>query len=516
MKLIFLIPAILLVSLHTSASNVFVAPNGSSKGDGTITKPYDLNTVLRGASKVRAGDTVYLRGGNYLMPVPSNGFKVTLSGAPDKSITFRSYTDEWAIIDGNLTGRSGCYNVTMFAVSGSYLTFRDFEITNTQTDNRVISVKGSNPCGRRGSALDDRGSFNKFINLVIHDTGQGITAWSNGQGGEYYGNIVYLNGWDAPDRPHGHNLYAQNTNRSKLLKHNVLLDPFGHIWQLYGSSAANVVNMTLDGNVFVNGSTTSGAGIMDNFVYKNNKHFYSRPTFGREPKANYKNAYITNNYFADGVTAADWTNFVFTGNTVFDNNPKGTLVSFITAKNPATFARLDNNNYFRCFLTYPYWNFFASAVGGRYAYDKVSGTQVKAYNYTGKSWKNDLGFDANSTFTDNPPGTNVVFVEPNLYQNGRGMVVIYNWELRNTVAVDLSSILQTNDSFRIRNVQDYNADIIYGKYTGASVSVEMKNRTQAVPVGYNRSKFYHNPLGENTFPKFGVFIVERTSKKNAG
>jgi hypothetical protein len=44
----------------------FVSPAGSSSGDGSQSRPWDLPTALANAAgKVQPGDTVWLRGGTY-------------------------------------------------------------------------------------------------------------------------------------------------------------------------------------------------------------------------------------------------------------------------------------------------------------------------------------------------------------------------------------------------------------------------------------------------------------------
>ncbi len=43
--------------------DLYVAPNGSPRGDGSQNKPLDLNTVLSEKSPAKPGDTVYLKGG---------------------------------------------------------------------------------------------------------------------------------------------------------------------------------------------------------------------------------------------------------------------------------------------------------------------------------------------------------------------------------------------------------------------------------------------------------------------
>ena len=76
----------------------YVAPNGSPSGNGSLTRPWDLQTALKQPSNVPPGATIYLRGGTY-----SGKFYSGLTGLLTLPITVRSYPGEWAKIDGYVT-----------------------------------------------------------------------------------------------------------------------------------------------------------------------------------------------------------------------------------------------------------------------------------------------------------------------------------------------------------------------------------------------------------------------------
>ena len=52
----------------------------------------------------------------------------------------------------------------------------NFEITNSELVTRKIGVSGSNPTEKPSDSVDDVGNGTKIINLIIHDTGQGISG----------------------------------------------------------------------------------------------------------------------------------------------------------------------------------------------------------------------------------------------------------------------------------------------------------------------------------------------------
>ena len=79
-----------------SGPAVYVDPGkGSDTNNGSATKPW--KTVAYAVKQLRAGDTLYLRGGTYYERV-----YLTESGEPDQPITIRAYPGEIAILDGGL------------------------------------------------------------------------------------------------------------------------------------------------------------------------------------------------------------------------------------------------------------------------------------------------------------------------------------------------------------------------------------------------------------------------------
>ena len=109
----------------------------------------------------------------------------------------------------------------------------------------------------------------KIINMVLHDCGQGIGFWTYSPDGEAHGNVIYYNGWQGTggDRGHGHGIYTQNQNGTKLISDNIIFDQLGLGIQAYGSGSAYLNNVTIDGNViFNNGSTSTGSILVDNIL----------------------------------------------------------------------------------------------------------------------------------------------------------------------------------------------------------------------------------------------------------
>jgi hypothetical protein len=137
----------------------------------------------------------------------------------------------------------------------------------------------------------------------------------------------------------------------------------------------------------------------------------------------------------------------------------------------------------------------------------VSRVTMNGNTYIGGPTNDISGFRAssfpnNAYVTTHPKGVNVI-VRPSYYVRGRANVVIYNWDLRNSVAVDLSRVLKRGDLFEIRDVQNFfGPPIAVGTYTGSPVAIPIRAPIHvAQPIGEVRVKI------PNTRPQFGVFVV---------
>ena len=520
--------------------NIFyAAPTGTPEGNGSLNSPWDLATVLAHPDTVEPGATIYLRGGSYFLPETIGGFDSNLEGTEEEPITVTSFPDEWAVIDGNLTSRE-YKNQTLIQIYGDYVHFKNFEITNTETTNRLITVTGSNPAERRANSVDDYADGTKLINLIIHDTGQGIGAWQQGSNNEYYGNVIYNNGWDAADRGHGHGFYTQNETGYKHYTNNFSFHQFGVNLRTGGTDSSAVRNMKWEGNTFFNGGMSMRGPHIENMEIIENYTWNMDFKVGDETNTTYLNATVRDNYFMHGVQMFDFYNGAsFTNNTVW--SPLHNMLFVLSVGGSWTPSRhtIDNNTYYQGFTNFPYWNFrvnqYDYPTGARppgvnyssnYAFNSTDGNQVSTFAYIcgstpdcPLSWQEDLGFDQNSTFVQAAttgasaaPTVNKVVVHDNAYDANRADIIIYNWELDDVVPANVSAVLSPGDTYELRNVQDYFGDVITGTYSGGELSIPMTGRTMAKPIGYDEvATWYHDPLDAATFPTFGSFILKKTS-----
>jgi hypothetical protein len=169
-KTISLLFVFLLSISHTFAKVYYVSTTGSDSNTGTITSPFA--TIQRAQAAVNAGDTVYIRGGNYVMTESliakyySIWAYVTYldkSGTNGNQIKYWAYPGEKPIFDYSNIKPSG-YRITAFQVNGSYIHIKGLEITGVQV---TITTHTQSEC------FENQGSNNIYEQLVMHD-GQAI------------------------------------------------------------------------------------------------------------------------------------------------------------------------------------------------------------------------------------------------------------------------------------------------------------------------------------------------------
>src|SRR3984893_3725162 len=360
------------------ATDHFAAPNGTPSGDGSINRPWNLDTVLGSPNgsppiTVKAGDTIWLRGGIYV-PATDNGFISHVAGAPGAPIIVRDYRGERATVQART-------NAYVLAIYGSDTWYWGLEGT-TAGVSRTASQPGSfNSPLAYGVAV--YGPNIKVINCIVHDTAQGFSAYNSSPNSEFYGHLSYYNGWMASDRNHGHGMYLQNITCTKLVEDNFVGDNADEGIQAYGSGAATITGITIQGNTLYNSSSwptphyqynlVMGGGQLDsgNTITENMSFFTPSADYGFFNIGQYtpgSNLTATNNVFVGGYIAVSGDGgtgpFVFTGNKVY-NRPTSLREIELAPYSGQTLAGYswDNNSYFGLNRFY-YGTYDGSNAGG--------------------------------------------------------------------------------------------------------------------------------------------------------
>jgi hypothetical protein len=484
--------AVLIVGLSfcrpTVAGDLHVSPDGTPRGDGSRQSPWDLATALAATDQVGAGDTVWLHAGNY-----RGGFESRLSGTADAPVTIRQAPGERATID--CRPRDAQDN-GLFAVTGDHAIYWGFEITCSDFKRRT-QIGGSWPADIRRGGVHCRASDVKFIHLVVHDTAGGFGFWSEGEGGEIYGSLIFHNGWQGPDRGHGHAIYAQNKSGTKRLRENILFRQFGEGIHCYGSEKAFVQGFDIEGNVgFHNGTLAGPRGLtpsifigggasIERLSVVDNLTYDGPLRCGYPWGALNRDAVVRGNYVVGGILVRDFDRVEFTGNTVVCTSGLVSLES--SGKLDLARYAWDDNHYFR---TTDEWSAFEVAEG-----DKRAGLEFEA-------WQAKTGFDATSIHQRRPPEEGRVFVRPSHYEPGRGHVVVYNWQHRPEVEIDLSGVVPRGKAFKIVSAQHfYGEPVMSGVYEGGAVKLPMRPRPGLAPVGMP------DFVAPTTEPEFGAYVV---------
>ena len=388
--------------------------------------------------------------------------------------------------------------------NGSYTTFMGFEITDSESV-RSVSTTGSSLIGSTlGTGVSAYGPFTKFINLIIHNNASGFGAWSQAEGSEYYGNLVFNNGWLAPDRGHGHGIYTQNRYAQKKYSRNIVLHNFGNVLQQYGSDQSFLDNFHWKENVFYNGRTIFGGGAPSrNVTLEGNFNYNATMQIGYS-NSNNEGYRVLKNYLMGGITYSLTKNVESYDNTIYG----GPSIYFNGTGNVLTDYKFDRNTYIQKNLFHPFNFAYAREnpinTGSTYTWFNKNSPGI-GYGGQNTTWQEDMGYDPNGTYIPGPRTGVKTFHLINEYDSDLSTLIVYNWDKSNSIKFNPGNFLKAGDTYTLHNTLDYFNDKISGTYSGGEIDVSMINHTVALPRGHNVA------LGGNTFPEFGVFMIRRVA-----
>ena len=458
-------------------SNFFVSVDGTALGDGSESNPWDLQTAFDHPRQIQPGDTIWLDGGTYF-----GDYESRLTGTAEKPVTVRPSPGEWIRIDSNDADPVP----KALDIVGDYAHYWDFEVMSSHPD-RVTNQPGSWPTDIPRGSIEIRGDHNKVINFIVHDLQKGFGFWSSARGGEIYGTIIYNNGWDAPDRPHGHGIYTQNALDPKIIEDSMNFGNFRQGLNVYGSSAATLSDYQMEGNTFFsNGGFNAligGGAPAQNIAFSNTYNYDGQILLGLSETPLSSGFEMTDSYIEGVVTLwAGWNDLTFTNNTVVNAEERNDfkLVRVQRGVDPSAF-NWNNNSY-------------QSSSGVPFANQSSSKTWTQ--------WRAGTGLDDSSTYDATDPTGTHVFVRPNKYETGRAHVTIYNWDELSSVGVDLSEVIDVGDNYIIHSVYDLFGDpLVEGIYNGGSVHVPMDQVTSIpAPIGGGK-----DPIEIGV--EFGAFLL---------
>lgn len=549
-------------------ANYYASSAVSSGGAGTIGDPWDLQTALANGSQT-SGDTLWLRGGTYTGRFTStlSGGTVrsytdewaiidankttTLSGALNASQTNVTLASTAGLAEGETIGTqleimyiTSVINSTQltvvrgwnstaavthtdgatvyltgsaFIVSGNNTTYRDFEVMTSYTvrdynidgpqnhDGYYASVRG-------GAISSFTSTGNNYINLIVHDNGNGFFIGSSTSNTFIYGCLIYnIGGYHRYNaQPAGEiigaglGVYLENASGYSRCYNNVIVNSYASCGKGYGQTGP-YVGGDIQYNIFANAGSPLGAvrgtdSRTWNFLYGpndqqsptgifSNNHSWQLPgsTGGTALTFGYNSGIgtgtLNNNYLVGGPEALEIANVVTisgSGNKVY--NPSGIYVKTFDI----AVGTFNNNTYYDS--------------DGRNVFG-VNGVG----NMSFESWQTETGWDAGSseTGTIQPDSVHII---PNEYEIGRANIAIYAPSGATSINVDLATTgLTDNQEYTIKNAFDwYGADVATGVYDAGSTTISVTLNTAANDVA--------TPTGNGftpatTAPEFIALIV---------
>jgi hypothetical protein len=401
-----------------SATGWFASPTGSPTGAGTVGDPWDLESALVNTTDIQPGDTLWLLPGTYVHPDRSpsaKGYEIGLQGGAGNYVTVRPYNNGRVTIDG------GLHTIDL---TPQHVIIRDLEVIVSENlgDSRVSPITPAQ--GNSYGALNRpfggidlvKGSDIKLINNVIHANAQGVGFWGNVDGdSEMYGNIIYDNGWEAPDRMHGHGIYSQNGTAInpatwwKYIRDNVLINNWSLAYQCYGSTAARVDMYEVARNIHKMGPNSDDG------------HALVGGEFPSTTIRCYDN--VGDRSFQIGYAINGNDDLIATGHRIWAD----------FAPQPAwTNATLGDN-----------WE-----------------------------WQQEWAKPRRDGIEEEIPASPFVFLNVNAYDSGRANLAIMNFDLDAEVDVDFSGFLNSGESFQLLDPENfYGGPVFSGVYQGSPIAI---------------------------------------------
>jgi hypothetical protein len=182
----------LITAAASNASVLYVSPTGSDQAAGTLAAPYA--TVTKAQAGASAGDTVYIRGGEYRFSGTSAtiGVAFSKSGQQNRPIRYFAYPGEIPIFDlFNLLPNA---RVTGFDITADWIHLRGLEVRGVQQiiigDSWGVRIRGSNNVlenlnvhhGEAPGIFITSGGNNLIVNCDSHDNYDPLEGGGNGDG----------------------------------------------------------------------------------------------------------------------------------------------------------------------------------------------------------------------------------------------------------------------------------------------------------------------------------------------
>ena len=478
---------------------------GLNSGDGSLLRPWDLQTALHQKPEViNGGDTLWIHAGIYDGRFTSN-LKSTIAG---KDLVVSAFKNDHVILNGNVDSKRDM----VLEIKGGHVIYQNFEVTWLGEFSR----NESDPTFRKGGGVRHLTGENvKFYNLKIHDVpGLGFGFWKHGAGSVIEDCMIYNNGYIAKNgKGRGEGIYVQNkSEQMRWIKNNIIFNNYYkgvEVWSA-GKRAdfEYVKNITLQGNIIFNSGNPVGRHydniivasadrnginvaknikLLDNVLYHN---LDVKGRLGDGPALTLgfnKNAPIENVLVEDNVILgrSDGLRILHANSITVKNNLIHSGFVHMSNENP---KYIDN------------WTF------NNNTYFVKSPTPFRMIGYknnTVDDWKMAYGLDKNSSFnkSDELSLPNVLKLQRSEQNPNKFHVVLFGMDEKD-LTVDFSEYnIPTGSVFKISDVENSKNDFVSAKLPESKkVVFPMKTTDFQRPM--------HNDKAVKTPSSFSVFIIE--------
>ncbi len=505
MKQLILIIIVFFLGLSIRAQQEFhVFPNGKATGNGSLQKPWDLQTALsQKPDVINGGDTIWLHEGIY------NGrFLSTIKSTKKNSfIIVAPFNQEKVVLNGNVdSNKEAVLNVT-----SSQVIFRDFEITWLGEFSRNEADKYFR---KSAGIFHTSGEDCRFYNLVIHDNpGLGFGSWKQ-TGGTIIQDCIF-NGWMSKDgKGRGEGMYVQNASEKiRLIKNNIIFANYYkgiEVWSAGRDAKLDFVkNVTLEDNVIFNSGSPSGE-FRDNVIIATDDR--SGTNFAKNIKVLNNIFYHTTDYLKNEVNGdapsltlgytkkAPVMNIVVKGNIILGRN---NALRLLHVKSMTFEDNVIYGGYvFLNAITMPNSNNW-TMENNKYFTKKTAAYRVdqdKTYNL--KDWHSTFNLDLDSQWKHIKDFDlkDVLRISENATKSNSFKVVLFN-KKGNDVKVDFSKYnIPKGSSYKIYDVEN--------RKKIAASGIIPKDKIISFPMGLPTFQLpLNNMLAQKSASNFGVFVI---------
>lgn len=190
MKRFLYIIILLTLTFTVAARTFYVAVDGNDENPGTKEQPFA--GIMRAQEAVLPGDTVFVRGGKYVMNenqiarvqrIWAFVHDLRKSGEPDKRIHYFAYPGEKPVFDFSGV-KPANKRIMAFNVTGSWIHFRGLSVTGVQvtilthTQSECFHNEGSHNIYEQLSMFDGQ-AIGFYLNKGSHNLVLNCDAWNN-------------------------------------------------------------------------------------------------------------------------------------------------------------------------------------------------------------------------------------------------------------------------------------------------------------------------------------------------